>query len=44
VVNLYPFESAKLAGCTLSTRLKNIDIGGPAMVRPAAGRTQHALR
>ena len=37
VVNLYPFEATVArAGCTLDEAIKNIDIGGPAMVRSAA--------
>src|SRR3954466_12688792 len=37
VVNLYPFEATVArADCTLDEAIENIDIGGPAMVRPAA--------
>ncbi|CZF83320.1 Bifunctional purine biosynthesis protein PurH [Grimontia marina] len=37
VVNLYPFaETVAKEGCTLEDAVKNIDIGGPTMVRSAA--------
>tara|TARA_B000000475_G_scaffold206315_1_gene168431 strand:- start:6969 stop:8522 length:1554 start_codon:yes stop_codon:yes gene_type:complete len=37
VCNLYPFvETISKDGCTLSTALENIDIGGPTMIRSAA--------
>ena len=37
VLNLYPFESTVAkADCTLEEAIKNIDIGGPAMLRSAA--------
>ena len=40
VVNLYPFEATVAkAGCTLEDAIENIDIGGPAMVRSAAGES-----
>jgi phosphoribosylaminoimidazolecarboxamide formyltransferase/IMP cyclohydrolase len=36
VSNLYPFEDAVVVGADLETAAKNIDIGGPSMVRSAA--------
>jgi phosphoribosylaminoimidazolecarboxamide formyltransferase/IMP cyclohydrolase len=36
VCNLYPFEKVTKEGATLETALKNIDIGGPNMIRAAA--------
>ena len=37
VVNLYPFAATiDCPNCTFETALKNIDIGGPAMIRAAA--------
>jgi len=36
VVNLYPFEATVAAGASFETDIKNIDIGGPAMIRAAA--------
>src|ERR1700743_3967532 len=37
VLNLYPFEqTVARADCTLEEAIKNIDIGGPAMLRSAA--------
>lgn len=36
VVNLYPFEEAVKRGGDLSEAVRNIDIGGPAMIRSAA--------
>jgi phosphoribosylaminoimidazolecarboxamide formyltransferase/IMP cyclohydrolase len=36
VVNLYPFEAKVRAGSDFDTRIENIDIGGPAMIRAAA--------
>ena len=42
VINLYPFEATVAKpGCTLADAIKNIDIGGPAMVRSAAKNWQH---
>jgi len=39
VSNLYPFEEAVAGGADLETAAKNIDIGGPSMVRSAATAT-----
>jgi phosphoribosylaminoimidazolecarboxamide formyltransferase/IMP cyclohydrolase len=36
VVNLYPFEATVAGGADFATRIENIDIGGPAMIRAAA--------
>lgn len=36
VVNFYPFEEASRTSTSLREAVKNIDIGGPAMVRAAA--------
>src|SRR4051812_20941694 len=35
-VNLYPFEATVAKGAAYDDCIENIDIGGPAMVRPAA--------
>ena len=41
VVNLYPFEKTiARANCSLDEAIKNIDIGGPAMLRSAAKNFQ----
>jgi len=36
IVNLYPFENTLLSNSDYNTCIKNIDIGGPAMIRSAA--------
>ena len=36
VVNLYPFEATVAKGAAFDDCIKNIDIGGPAMIRAAA--------
>ena len=37
VVNLYPFaEAIAKPGCTFAQAIKNIDIGGPSLIRAAA--------
>ena len=36
VVNLYPFEETVARGAAFDECIENIDIGGPAMIRPAA--------
>jgi phosphoribosylaminoimidazolecarboxamide formyltransferase/IMP cyclohydrolase len=36
VVNLYPFEATVAKGAAFADCMKNIDIGGPAMIRAAA--------
>lgn len=44
IVNFYPFkEVANKRGATLEEALKNIDIGGPAMVRAAAKNYERTL-
>src|SRR3546814_5114095 len=41
VVNLYPFEATiAKADCTRADAIENIDIGGPAMLRAAAKRSE----
>src|SRR3990167_236276 len=41
VVNLYPFEEAVLKGATEEEMIKQIDIGGPTMLRSAAKNYAH---
>src|SRR5260370_25876533 len=36
VVSLYPFEAAVAKGADFETCIENIDIGGPALIPPAA--------
>ncbi|MCW8802465.1 MAG: hypothetical protein OQK81_03830 [Candidatus Bathyarchaeota archaeon] len=43
VCNLYPFEKATKEGATLETALKNIDIGGPNMIRAAAKNFENVV-
>ena len=43
-VNLYPFaQTVAQTDCTLDRAIKNIDIGGPAMLRSAAKNHRHVL-
>ena len=43
VCNLYPFEEVTEQGADLNTALKNIDIGGPNMIRAAAKNFENVV-
>src|ERR1051326_6188864 len=43
VVNLYPFEATVDKGAGFEECIENIDIGGPALIRAAAQKTDHVL-
>jgi len=45
VINLYPFESTVAKKeCSFEDAIENIDIGGPAMLRAAAKKSQRCHR
>ena len=43
VVNLYPFEETVAKGGDFDSCIENVDIGGPAMIRAAAGQIADRL-